>query len=148
MNNNVITPFQFKSRELPLDVAGVKFVIDLSKEGSPDKLIEVGTNAVNRAKELRSIPNTGRTNEQKALHALKIIKQANEFTMSAIDEILGEGACNIIFDGRVVDFFDALDVLGYVINSVKQANANRIAERSGQYTNRAQKRAVTKNKKS
>jgi|GEM_PF-1826496 len=148
MNNNVIAPFQFKSRELNLDVAGVKFVIDLSKEGSADKLVEVGTNAVKKAEELRSIPDDGLTDEEKARQALAIVKEATKFTLSAIDKILGEGASDKIFEGRIVDYYDSIDVLGYVINSVKQANANRIAERSGQYTNRAQKRAVSKKKKS
>ena len=144
MINN--TGFQFKSRELKLLIAGKEFVIDLAQEGAIDALLAVGSEAVAKSAELKKIPITG-TGAEKAKKAMDVINQARMFTLEAIDKMLGEGAADKIFEGRRKDYYDALDVLDHVVSKVKQANADRMAERSSQYVNRAQKRAVKKTKK-
>jgi hypothetical protein len=144
MNNN--TGFQFKSRELKLLIADKEFVIDLAQEGAIDALLDVGSEAVSKAAELKKIPITG-TAEEKARKSLDVINQAGIFTLEAIDKMLGEGAVDKIFEGRRKDYYDAMDVLDHVVSKVKQANADMMAERSSQYSNRAQKRAATKKKK-
>lgn len=144
MNTN--NGFQFKSRELKLLIADKEFVIDLSQEGAIDTLLEVGSEAVAKSAELKKVPITG-TQEEKARKSLDVINQAALFTFEAIDKMLGEGATETIFKGRKKDYYDALDVLGYILGQVKEANAARISERTSNYTNRAQKRAATKTKK-
>ena len=143
---NTNNGFQFKSRELKLLIADKEFVIDLSQEGAIDTLLEVGSEAVAKSAELKKVPITG-TQEEKARKSLDVINQAALFTFEAIDKMLGEGATETIFKGRKKDYYDALDVLGYVLGQVKEANAARITERTSNYTNRAQKRAATKTKK-
>ena len=144
MNNNV---FQFKSRELELDIAGKVFVLDLSKEGAVDSMLEVGSQAIAKAQELKAVPEVDGTDEDKARQGLEILAQANAFVLEAVDKILGAGASDKIFEGRRKDFFDTIDLLGFVLEKVREANEERISSRSTQYSNRAQKRAVKKTKK-
>jgi len=144
---NQIKNFEFKSRDLSLKIAGKEFVIDLSKEGSIAGLLDVGTEAIAKAQELHAIPEVDGTDEDKARQALDTMDKAKDFVFEAVDRILGAGAGDQIFEGRKKDLFDALDLLGFIMQEVKQANADRITQRSSQYANRAQKRAVKKTKK-
>lgn len=144
---NQIKTFQFRSRELNLDVAGKPFVIDLSEEGSIDRLLDVGAEAIAKAQELYAIPEIDGTDEEKARQGLDTLSKAASFVFEAIDRILGDGAVDQIFEGRKKDLFDGLDLLKFVTDEVKQANEDRMTERSSQYSNRAQKRAVKKTKK-
>lgn len=145
--NNKKNVFQFRSRDLELEIAGKEFVIDLSKAGSAEALLEIGSEAVNKGKALSEVPEIEGDAKDKAQQSVELLQQAAEFVFEAIDKILGEGAVESIFEGRRKDYFDAIDLLGFLITEINKANAERISERTSQYSNRAQKRAATKKKK-
>lgn len=138
--------FKFKSQEVELDIAGKLFTINLAEAGSVDRILAFGYEAIQKADKLKAVPITG-TPHEKALKTKGVIDEAINFTIEAVDKILGEGAVDKIFEGRRKDFLDVLDVLGYVLEEVKSASTVRVESYIGQYTNRAQKRAATKSKK-
>jgi len=134
MNN--VQSFQFRNHDLVLDIAGHSFTLDTSKSDFNDRVKAFGQEAIEKAKVLNG-KNVG----------VEALEEAFKFTLQAIDNILGEGSADIIFEGRKSDIFDAIDVLGFVIGKVNEKNTERINEYVGNYTNRAQKRASTKGPK-
>lgn len=123
----MVKKFEFKNNDLELDIAGNKFYLDTTNPTLIEKVLEFAKEAEAKAEELK--------NKDDYVEELKTTIQ---FCLEAIDNILGEGSSEMIFQGRKVGLFDALDVLNYIIQSVKKGREDKFKEYS---PNRAARRA-------
>lgn len=123
----MVKKFEFKNNDLELDIAGNKFCLDTTDPTLIEKVLEFAKEAEAKAEELK--------NKDDYVEELKTTIQ---FCLEAIDNILGEGSSEMIFQGRKVGLFDALDVLNYIIQSVKKGREDKFKEYS---PNRAARRA-------
>lgn len=57
---------------------------------------------------------------------IEALKETIQFTVDAIDEILGEGASLKIFDGTKVTLNKATDVMRYISEEVQSSRSKRI----------------------
>lgn len=73
------------------------------------------------------------------------LRDATKFMVSAIDNILGDGACERIFKGKKIRFSDTLDVVMFIQSEVSENQGNSI-EKYSEYANRAQRRATQRGK--
>ena len=122
--------FIFKSNNLELDIAGNTFDIDIVDPELVARLEEFSINATSYSNELAE--------KAKDANYEEVVTEAITFILDSIDSVLGEGASKKIFAGRKVRFFDAVDVMYFVVdevNAAKDDSFNRYAP------NRAQRRA-------
>ncbi|MBW8383956.1 MAG: hypothetical protein K0M69_15735 [Youngiibacter sp.] len=129
-----MSKFQFKDRSLTLNIAGHEFALDASASSFYTEIRAVGQSCVDKAAELKDKPAT-----------IEMLNETTQFILEAIDGILGAGASDKIFETRTKDMFDAIDVLGYIIEEAQALNKARIDERVAKYSpNRAQRRGGKK----
>lgn len=105
--------FEFKSKgqaapQLELDIAGRLFQLPVTL-GLSKKLERWGKKMVQEA---GSLPETAEG-----------IAAAWETMSAALDDILGSGAAEKIFEGRAPSIEDACDVMNYISESLKEATA-------------------------
>lgn len=113
--------FEFRSRDLELDVAGNVFTIEVGPTLG-DKMKAHSDSAYELADEIKN--------------GTKRDSDATEYCLGVIDELFGTGASDKIFAERDASLGDCLDILYFVTDEVSKHNA-----RSG---NRAQRRAAGK----
>lgn len=125
--------FEFKNNNLKLDIAGNEFEIDVADEcliqnitGFADKAMKFSNKLSEEAK------------KEDADYG-KALKDAIEFVLGTINMVLGEDASKKIFENRKVSFFDALDVMDFIINEYNNARKKNFSKYS---PNRAQRRAA------
>lgn len=119
--------FNFKDNDLKLEIEGETFKLDTSNPELISRVVDFGNEATKRAKELE--------NEDSYVEALE---QLIAFCTDSIDTILGEKASKRIWKDRSVSLFDAMDVINYIIASVKEDREDKF----NKYTpNRAQRRS-------
>lgn len=53
------------------------------------------------------------------------VEDSFDFACDCIDDLLGDGAAESIFEGITADVLDAYDVITYIGNEIKNANQNR-----------------------
>ena len=102
--------FEFRSRELELDIAGVKFALEVD-----DYLIEL---IADKGRDMQDLAQSMDEELKGGKSAGDIISKAISGIKAIIDEILGEGASRDIFDGRAEDFYDCTDVFKYIADEV------------------------------
>lgn len=104
----MVKSFEFKDHSTKLDIAGSIFEVDITDTEVLDRIMKFAHDAQELNKEMSERPDEANFIDQ--------LKESMQFLQNAIDEILGEGACNTIFEDRTVSFFDLLDVLEYIKN--------------------------------
>lgn len=108
--------FEFKERKtIHLDIAGNTF--DLEYNGDLlKKTGDVGRKMIAYSADLATIDDTA--------------EDMTYFMYDRIDEILGAGASDKIFAGRVTDFVETCDVLQYIMDEINSVNKNRQQRRA------------------
>lgn len=116
--------FEFKKKELTLDIAGSLFKVKLNAEFM-EKVLKTG-------KKLQAYGN------DPAIVA-DTLEDQFAFACDCIDDILGDDAADKIFENaEEPDAFDAFDVLQYIVNEAMKANQNRGQRRAAVKQNRPQ----------
>lgn len=119
--------FVFKNNDLELDIAGNKFYVDTTDPDLIEKVLDFARGAEKQAAELKDKEDY-----------VEELRGTIEFSLNAIDSILGEGASDKIFEGRRVGLFDVLDVLSYIVSAINKGRDDKFLEYS---PNRATRRA-------
>lgn len=100
--------FEFRERSLPLelDIAGHPFVLMLNK-GVSEKLQAFSSKA-------QEISETMQDTEESA-------EKAWAFLAAALDDLLGAGATDTVFEGRAPNAFDMVDIISYICEQIEGA---------------------------
>ena len=116
--------FEFKKKELTLDIAGSLFKVKLNAEFM-EKVLKTG-------KKLQAYGTDPAVEADTLEHQFA-------FACDCIDDILGDDAADKIFENaEEPDAFDAFDVLQYIVNEAMKANQNRGQRRAAVKQNRPQ----------
>lgn len=118
--------FEFRKREIELDIAGVKVSVPGS-EAFLKQLEEIGKKMVD----------FGGTKEAEDMTAAK------DFVLDALDQLLGEEAMDQIEAERELDIYDCFDLFKYVTEEVKAYHQSRAAEHVQPVSSAAQPMALT-----
>lgn len=94
--------FQFRDHRTELDIAGNKFYVDTTNPELLKRIERFGREA--QAQDFVDPEDS---------HIVQV-ERSMEFMQGAIDDMLGEGATEQIFEGREPSFFDMLDVAEYI----------------------------------
>lgn len=123
----MVKKFEFKDNNLTLDISGAKFKIDTSDPELVARVLKFGEEAEEKANKIG-----------KKEDFSKALEDMIEFCTTSIDTILGKGASKEIWGNRPITFFDALDVINYIMDSVKEDRSKKF----NKYTpNRAKRRS-------
>lgn len=108
--------FEFKERKtIHLDIAGNTFDLEYSGD-LLKKTGDVGRKMIAYSADPATTDDTA--------------EDMTYFMYDRIDEILGDGASDKIFAGRVTEFVEACDVLHYIIDEINSVNKNRQQRRA------------------
>lgn len=110
--------FEFQNNNLEIDIAGHKFQVNPIEDGLIEKIEEIGKESIKEAERIKKD------------NSSESIKQGMEFMIKQIDALLGEGAAKKIFEKRTINFFDVLDVLAYIKDSIVEFQSEKIAKYS------------------
>lgn len=124
--------FEFRNNNLEIEIAGNTFEIDIADTELMSKITGFSKEATELSNRLLE-----QSKDENADYG-KALEEAIQFVVGAIDMMLGEDASKKIFKGRKVSFFDALDVVNFIVdeyNTKRKDNFNKYSP------NRAQRRA-------
>lgn len=96
--------FEFKRNELELDISGKKFTVDVTSPILHKRITEFAEKA---------------SSFDTATNSPEALEEIMEFMSQSIDAVLGKDATLLIFDGRVVKFFDLLDVMQFIVEEIR-----------------------------
>lgn len=104
--------FEFKNHGhvIDLDIAGHEFRLTVNA-ATARKLMRFGEEAQKLA---NSLPET-----------VQALDEAWDFVADCLDDLLGKGATDRIFEGRAHDLYDIIDVMNYISDEIS-AEAKRI----------------------
>lgn len=126
---------QFQFREgLVLDFGHMQFEIH---PDSPDFMEAWQENCNSAAKFAEELQKSGRTDAG-------AIREACDKMRWILDNTLGNGAVDAIFEERPIGFYDLLDVFSYITNEVTAYRDKRKAENAPAPMNREQRRAAAR----
>lgn len=129
--------FEFTKKDLDIKFPGGEiFTIDMEDPDFIEALQSFQKRATEEAARLKAY-----TGENYA----DALREATKFMVSTIDNILGGGACERIFEGKKIRFSDTLDVVMFIQSEVSENQGNSI-EKYSEYANRAQRRAAQRGK--
>lgn len=117
--------FEFQNNSLELDIAGYKFELNPIEDGLLERIEKMGEESKLEAERMRED------------NSPDSIKMSMNFMVKQIDALLGDGAASKIFEKRTINFFDVLDVLTYIKDSIIEFQSEKISKYS---PNRVQRR--------
>ncbi len=118
--------FEFQNNSLELDIAGHRFELNPIEDGLLERIEKMGEESKLEAERMRED------------NSPDSIKMGMNFMVKQIDALLGDGAANKIFEKRTINFFDVLDVLTYIKDSIIEFQSEKISKYS---PNRVQRRS-------
>lgn len=118
--------FEFQNNSLELDIAGHKFELNPIEDGLLERIEKMGEESKLEAERMRED------------NSPDSIKMGMNFMVKQIDALLGDGAASKIFEKRTINFFDVLDVLTYIKDSIIEFQSEKISKYS---PNRVQRRS-------
>lgn len=115
--------FEFRDNTLRLEIAGIPFDVNITDDY------------------LKKMKQWGQEAQDKAKQNLKI-EEHQAFMASAIDKLLGDGASEKIFAGRICNIFDYMDVLNYICSESANYQQNKIMDYQQQILKYSASRAM------
>lgn len=105
--------FEFRDNSAKLDIAGLQFSVELGDGvlAAKAKRIQEMANE-NQAK----LAKMAESNDADAVQ--KGVDEVCSFVQSSVDDILGVGAYESIFDGRAKNMYDHIDLLAFLLESL------------------------------
>lgn len=133
--------FEFRSKEVELDFAGLKVTVPGTVEFA-EKLKDIGHRMVTWGTEHKDADN----------------EEAADFMLGVLDELLGEEFMDKVEEERELDIFDCCDMFAYVKDEVMAYHESKVKEHMKNEVpqpvpmaqvveNRAMRRAKRRNKK-
>ncbi len=123
--------FTFHSNLIPMDIENHHFEIDAMEVQAKAPAIQAKMNEIVKS-----------AAEETAGSAL--IEKSCKTICAAIDDMLGEGACEKVFAGRTVNFFDCMDLYFFVQCQVNDFTVKKLSEYSAASGNAHGQRAKKK----
>ena len=109
--------FEFKSHTIDFDIEGKVFSIS-DRILFFDHLKKAGTELIEISEKIGEDPT-----DQKA-----VIKEATDFLLAKIDDLLGAGTSDQIFENREPEFYDVCDVFNYIREVAEETQKKTISE--------------------
>lgn len=132
--------FKFQKSSIDIEIEDHVFTVDASNEGLINKSKDLGVHAVELGQKMEALK------EGKDIEAIEAaVQEIINFCANAIDELLGDGSYNKIFEGRKKNFMEHLDCWGYIMSELNKATmeyADNVAEKYS--PNRAARRGKRK----
>lgn len=105
--------FEFRDSSAKLDIAGLQFSVELGD----GLLIAKAKNIQKKSGEYQAkLDALSDSSDADAVQ--KIVDEVCLFVCEAVDELLGEGAYESIFDGRAKNMYDHIDLLEFLVGSL------------------------------
>ncbi|MDO5061857.1 MAG: hypothetical protein Q4D77_01665 [Peptostreptococcaceae bacterium] len=105
--------FEFRDSSAKLDIAGLQFSVELGDGLLIAKAKNIQDRAMGYEAKMKSL---GASNDPDAVQ--KIVDEVCSFVYEAVDELLGEGAYESIFNGRSKNMYDHIDLLEFLVGSL------------------------------
>ena len=119
--------FEFRDSSAKLDIAGLQFNVELGDGVLAAKAKKIQEMANEHKEKLEKI---AESNDADAVQ--KGVNEVCSFVQSAVDDILGAGAYESIFNGRAKNMYDHIDLLAFLL----EALTDEIDKFKGQYVSK------------
>jgi len=103
----MVKKFDFKDTGTELEIAGNKFHVDITDPDTIERVMEFSREATKKAEELKGTEDY-----------VAELRGLISYCLGVVDNILGKGSADIIFEGQVVSLAKAMSLLQYIVEVI------------------------------